>query len=104
MTRTAMAIAISAVMGTVLGLSAMPTLASAQSRLPGQTFDPSREAPPLVVRKRAFTDSGTAVQPGYEHEYLTEQTTLNRPVYSSFAPDRFGQDVLPRPFDGLGLY
>lgn len=100
MTRTAMAIAISAVMG----LSAMPTLASAQTRLPGQTFDPSREAPPLVVRKRAFTDSGTAVQPGYEHEYLTEQTTLNRPVYSSFAPDRFGQDVLPRPFDGLGFY
>ena len=100
MTRTAMAIAISA----VVGLSSMPTLVSAQTRLPGQVFDPSREAPPLVVRKRSFTDSGTAVQTGYEHEYLTEQTTLNRPVYSSFAPDRFGQDVLPRPFDGLGLY
>lgn len=100
MTRTAVVLAISAVMG----LAAVPMAASAQSRLPGQVFDPSREAPPLVVRKRAFTDSGTAVQTGYEHEYLTEQTTLNRPVYSSFAPDRFGQDVLPRPFDGLGLY
>lgn len=95
-----MAIAITA----VLGVSAMPTLVSAQTRLPGQVFDPSREAPPLTVRKRPFTDSGTAVQTGYEHEYLTEQTSLNRPVYSSFAPDRFGQDVLPRPFDGLGLY
>lgn len=100
MTRTAVVIAISA----LVGLAGVPTVASAQSRLPGQVFDPSREAPPLVVRKRAFTDSGTAVQAGYEHEYLTEQTTLNRPVYSSFAPDRFGQDVLPRPFDGLGLY
>lgn len=100
MTRTAMAIAITA----VLGVSAMPTLVSAQTRLPGHVFDPSREAPPLTVRKRPFTDSGTAVQTGYEHEYLTEQTSLNRPVYSSFAPDRFGQDVLPRPFDGLGLY
>lgn len=100
MTRTPVVIAL----GAVLGFSAVPMVASAQTRLPGQVFDPSREAPPLVVRKRAFTDSGTAVQPGYEHEYLTEQTTLNRPVYSSFAPDRFGQDVLPRPFDGLGLY
>lgn len=100
MTRTVVAIAISA----MLGVSAMPTLVAAQTRLPGQVFDPSREAPPLIVRKRAFTDSGTAVPTGYEHEYLTEQTTLQRPVYSSFAPDRFGQDVLPRPFDGLGLY
>ena len=100
MTRTAIAIAMSA----MLGVSAAPTLVSAQTRLPGQAFDPSREAPPLIVRKRAFTDSGTAVQTGYEHQYLTEQTTLNRPVYSSFTPDRFGQHLLPRPFDGLGLY
>lgn len=100
MTRTVVAIAISAAMGIL----AMPASGSAQTRLPGQVFDPSRQAPPLIVRKRAFTDSGTAVQTGYEHEYLTEQTTLNRPVYSSFAPDRFGQDVLPRPFDGIGLY
>lgn len=98
MTRTLTVLALGAAL-----LSSSLAEAQTQTRLPGRFFDPSREAPPLTVRKRGFTDSGTAVPTGYEHEYLTEATTLNRPVYSSFTPDRYGQDVLPRPFDGLGL-
>ncbi len=99
MNKTAIMIAIAA----AVGLSTLPTLASAQTQTQGQYFDPSREAPPLTVRKRPFTDSGTAVQIGYENRYVSDQTTLHRPVYSSFNPDQFGQDILPRPFDGLGL-
>lgn len=89
-----------------LAVSMLPTLAGAQSQIiRGEGyFDPSREAPPLVVRKRAFTDSGTAVPVGYENHYVESQTSLHRPVYSSFNPDQFGQQLLPRPFDGLGLY
>jgi hypothetical protein len=66
-------------------------------------YNPANEAPPLIVRKRAFTDSGTAVPVGYENRYLATQTILNQPTYTSFSPDKFGADVLPRPFDGLGL-
>lgn len=89
-----------------LAASAIPTLASAQSQfIRGEGyFDPAREAPPLIIRKRPFTDSGTSVPVGYDNEYMADQTVTHRPVYSSFMPDRFGQDVLPRPFDGLGLY
>ncbi len=89
-----------------LGAALVPTLASAQSQIiRGEGyFDPASEAPPLIVRKRPFTDSGTSVPVGYEHHYIEAQTTLHRPVYSSFNPDQFGQEILPRPFDGLGLY
>ena len=90
------------VAAAALAASLIPGAALAQSR--GQYFDPGRgEAPPLTVRKRPFTDSGTVVQQGYEHEYVQEQTTNNQMVYSSFNPDAFGQDVLPHRFDGLGL-
>ena len=91
-------------LAAALGAALLSVPASAQTRVPGQFFDPGREAPPLTVRKRPFTDSGTVVEQGYEQRYLQEQTTLNKPVYSSFRPDQFGQDVLPRPFDGLGLF
>jgi hypothetical protein len=89
-----------------LAASLIPTLAGAQPRyVYGEGyFNPAREAPPLIVRKRPFTDSGTSVPLGYDNEYMVDQTETHRPVYSSFMPDRFGQDVLPRPFDGLGLY
>ncbi len=91
--------------GAALALAALPTVASAQSQLVrGEGYyNPASEAPPLIVRKRAFTDSGTAVPVGYEDSYITTQTTLNRPTYSSYLPDTFGRDVLPHPFDGLGL-
>lgn len=101
MTRNAMlAMAAAAALATTLSAG----VATAQSRAPGQFYDPGRgEAPPLTVRKRPFTDSGTVVPYGYENEYFVDQTVNRRPVYSSFNPDAFGQDVLPRPFDGLGL-
>ena len=98
MTRIWMAAAIGA---ALLGSTG---LATAQARAPGEFFDPAREAPPLTVRKRPFTDSGVVVPRGYEQHYVEDQTTLHRPVYSSFNPDRYGQQILPRPFDGLGLY
>lgn len=84
-------------------LVALSGAANAKSALPGQYFDPSNQAPPLTVRKNLpFTDSGTAAPVGYENDYVVEQTTLNRPVYSSFAPDLFGQSVLPGPFNSIG--
>lgn len=89
--------------GAALSFAALPAVAQSQTHLRGQFFDPMRQAPPLTITKRPFTDSGTAVPVGYESEYLTDQTTLNEPVYSSFNRDGFGQDVLPRRFDGLGL-
>ncbi len=86
-----------------LAFVALSGAAHAKSALPGQFFDPSREAPPLTVRKALpFTDSGTAAPVGYENDYVVEQTTLNKPVYSSFTPDLFGQDVLPGPFNSIG--
>ena len=75
--------------------------ASAQSQLPGQYFDAS-QAPPLTVRKRAFTDSGNVAPVGYADDYVVEQTTLNNPTYSTYLPDLFGRDVLPGRFGGIG--
>ena len=89
--------------GLMLATAAFPVVAQAQGRLPGQYFDPSREAPPLVVRKHLpFTDSGTNAPVGYEHEYMVDQTQTYLPVYSSFRPDSFGQDVLPGRFGEIG--
>jgi hypothetical protein len=100
MTRTSL-LALAAV---ALAASAFAGSADARSaRAQGQYFDPTYEAPPLTVNKRPFTDSGTQVPVGYENDYMVEQTTLHRPVYSTFRPDAFGQDVLPHRFDGLGL-
>lgn len=85
------------------GLTA--TAASAQSnRAVGRYFDPSRgEAPPVVIRKQLpFTDSGTAAPSGYDDEYFVDQTRTYLPVYSSFRPDSFGQDVLPGRFGEIG--
>ncbi len=81
------------------------TAAFAQTRHPaGGYFDPSRgEAPPVVIRKQLpFTDSGTSVPQYYENHYVYDQTEGNIPVYSSFRPDAFGQDVLPGRFGEIG--
>ena len=88
-----------------MALAMLPTVASAQSQMiRGEGYyNPANEAPPLIVRKRAFTDSGTAASVGYDNEYLVDQTTLHSPVYSSYRPDMFGQQLLPHRFDGLGL-
>ncbi|UDL96432.1 hypothetical protein LGH83_09755 [Lichenihabitans sp. PAMC28606] len=92
------------VASAALALTLVSGAAIAQSRtqLPGQYYDPMNQAPPLTVRKRAFTDSGTQVPVGYENDYMVEQTTLNEPTYSTFRPDQFGQDVLPGRFGGIG--
>ncbi len=85
-----------------LALAAWSGIASAQDRT-GRFFDPTREAPPLTVRKNLpFTDSGTNAPVGYEHEYVIDQTTNYLPVYSSFRPDAFGQGVLPGRFGDVG--
>ena len=99
--------AILMIAGAFLAMGTLSGAATAQTRvhpssLQGQFFDPTFQAPPLTVRKRAFTDSGTQVPVGYENDYLVEQTTLNEPVYSSFRPDAFGQDVLPGRFGDFG--
>lgn len=81
------------------------TTASAQSsRVVGSYFDPSRgEAPPVVIRKQLpFTDSGTVAPRGFDDEYFVDQTQTYLPVYSSFRPDSFGQDVLPGRFGEIG--
>ncbi len=85
-----------------IAASTLSGAASAQTRLPGQYFDPMNQAPPLTVRKRPFTDSGTNAPVGYENDYVVEQTTINQPVYSTFRPDSFGQDVLPGRFGDIG--
>ena len=36
---------------------------------------------------------------GAENAYLTTNTTEHRPIYNSFAPDRFGESTLPGRFD-----
>ena len=56
-------------------------------------------APPLTVKKRSFLDPGNVVQVGADNEYLTANTPENRPIYSSFAPARFGESTLPGRFD-----
>jgi hypothetical protein len=95
------------IVGAALAAATLCGAASAQTRLhrgslPGQYFDPTYQAPPLTIRKRPFTDSGTQVPVGYENDYMVEQTTLNVPVYNSFRPDAFGRDVLPGRFGGIG--
>ena len=81
------------------------TAAHAQSgRIAGSYFDPSRgEAPPVVIRKQLpFTNSGTSAPVGYDDEYFVDQTEGHLPVYSSFRPDSFGNDVLPGRFGEIG--
>ena len=59
----------------------------------------------VVIRKGAtlpFTESGTVAPKGYEDEYFVDQTEAHLPVYSSFRPDSFGNDVLPGRFGEIG--
>lgn len=56
-------------------------------------------APPLTVRKRSFLDPGNVVEVGADNEYLTANTTEHQPIYTSFAPARFGESTLPGRFD-----
>ena len=91
---------------TALAASAFAgSAAYAQSgRVAGSYFDPSRgEAPPVVIRKQLpFTNSGTSAPVGYDDEYFVDQTEGHLPVYSSFRPDSFGNDVLPGRFGEIG--
>ena len=57
------------------------------------------KAPPLTVRKRSFLDPGNVVEVGADNEYLTANTTENRPIYNSFSPARYGESTLTRRFD-----
>ena len=95
------------VAAAALAMTALAGVAQAQGTRPaGGYFDPSRgEAPPVVIRKGAnlpFTDSGTNVPVGSENEYFVDQTEGHLPVYSSFRPDAFGNDVLPGRFGEIG--
>ena len=58
------------------------------------------KAPPLtVLKRRSFLDPGNVVAVGAENAYVTANTTEHRPIYNSFAPDRFGESTLPGRFD-----
>ena len=47
---------------------------------------------------RIWLDMGTAARVGTQDSYLSASTTLNQPIYASFAQDRFGRSTLPRQF------
>ena len=57
---------------------------------------------PPVIHGRSFLDSGRQVQQGSQSNYVTLSTTLNSPVYRTFAPDSFGQSALPSRFNNPG--
>ena len=54
---------------------------------------------PLTVTGRSWLDSGNVVPVGTGQSYISDNTTLNLPTYTSYAPDRFGQATLPGRFD-----
>ncbi len=56
----------------------------------------------LTVKRRNFLDSGKVVPVGSLKNYATQGTTLNQPVYQTFAPDSFGNSTLPTRFSGNG--
>ncbi len=56
----------------------------------------------IVVHGRSYLDSGKQVPVGSQQNYVTMNTTLNRPVFSTFRPDSFGDSVLPGRFGGIG--
>ena len=56
----------------------------------------------IVIHGRSFLDSGRQVPVGSHQNYVTQATTLNQPIYQSFRPDAFGNDVLPGRFGGIG--
>ncbi len=105
MTVAAAALAASVLAGPAAMAQSGRAVAQA-SRPVGTYFDPSRgEAPPVVIRKGStlpFTDSGTVAPKGSEDEYFVDQTEGNLPVYSSFRPEAFGNDVLPGRFGEIG--
>ena len=59
----------------------------------------ARSSRPLIVKKRSFLDTGKVVPVGSESRYLDSNVRFNRtPDYYS-QRGRYGNEMLPGPFD-----
>ena len=83
---------------SLLVAALVPAAAQAQDVRRHRVAAVAAEAPPLTVNRRSWLDMGTAARVGTQDSYLSASTTLNQPIYASFAQDRFGRSTLPRQF------
>lgn len=89
---------LTAAAASLLLAALVPGAAEAQDLRRHRVVAVSTEAPPLTVNRRSWLDMGTAARVGTQDSYLSASTTLNQPVYASYAQDRFGLSTLPRQF------
>ena len=87
-----------------LVLSAVLAAAAAAALLSDAQAQTRRRAVfvPPVIHGRSFLDSGPQAPVGSQSNYVLLSTTLNAPIYRSFAPDSYGQSALPSRFNNPG--
>ena len=56
----------------------------------------------VVAHGSGFLDLSERSRIAGRENYVIQSTILNRPVYSTFLPDSFGNSVLPGRFGGIG--
>ena len=76
----------------VLALAAIIAASAADARPRRHSAAPSGGFLELLQPARVAKKEG----------YIAEATTLHRPIYSTFAPDSFGDSVLPGRFGQIG--
>lgn len=74
----------------------------ALAALTSATVAEARPRRVIVVHGRSFLDSGKQVPIGSQQNYVTMNTTLNRPIFLTGNPDGFGSSVLPGRFNSIG--
>ena len=76
----------------VFSLAAVAVATGAEAR-------PRRAA---IVQGSGFLDLSEQARIASRENYVTQSNLLNRPIYSTFYPDSFGNDVLPGRFGAIG--